>query len=55
MNADLKPGLRERLGGDPELGPLYQGSLPDPVSDPEEIAPAVAWLASDGARHVTRI
>jgi SDR family mycofactocin-dependent oxidoreductase len=55
VNTDLKPGLREHLDGDPELGPLFQGSLPDPVSEPEDIAAAVAWLASDEARHVTGI
>jgi NAD(P)-dependent dehydrogenase (short-subunit alcohol dehydrogenase family) len=55
VNTDLKPGLREHLDADPELGPLFQGSLPDPVSEPEDIAAAVAWLASDEARHVTGI
>ncbi|MGA9873027.1 MAG: mycofactocin-coupled SDR family oxidoreductase [Rhodococcus sp. (in: high G+C Gram-positive bacteria)] len=37
------------------LGPIFMGSLPDPVSEPEDIAAAVAWLASDEARHVTGI
>jgi NAD(P)-dependent dehydrogenase (short-subunit alcohol dehydrogenase family) len=37
------------------LGPIFMGSLPDPVSQPENIADAVAWLASDEARHVTGI
>lgn len=37
------------------LGPIFMGSLPDPISDPEDIAAAVAWLASDEARHVTGI
>lgn len=37
------------------LGPIFMGSLPDPVSQPEDIAAAVAWLASDEARHVTGI
>jgi SDR family mycofactocin-dependent oxidoreductase len=55
VNTDLKPGLRERLDGDPELGPLFQASLPDPVSEPEDIAAAVVWLASDEARHITGI
>jgi NAD(P)-dependent dehydrogenase (short-subunit alcohol dehydrogenase family) len=55
VNTDLKPGLRERLDGDPELGPLFMGALPDPVSEPEDIAAAVAWLASDEARDVTGI
>ena len=37
------------------LGPIFMGSLPDPVSQPEDIAAAVAWLSSDEARHVTGI
>lgn len=35
------------------LGPIFMGSLPDFISQPEDIAAAVAWLASDDARHVT--
>jgi len=34
---------------------MYMGALPDPVSEPEDIAAAVAWIASDEARHVTGI
>jgi len=37
------------------LGPIFMGTLPDPVSQPEDIANAVAWLASDESRHVTGI
>jgi SDR family mycofactocin-dependent oxidoreductase len=37
------------------LGPMFMGALPDPISQPEDIANAVAWLASDEARHVTGI
>lgn len=37
------------------LAPIYMQSLPDPMSEPEDIAAAVAWLASDEARHVTGI
>jgi SDR family mycofactocin-dependent oxidoreductase len=37
------------------LGPIFMGTLPDPASQPEDIAHAVAWLASDEARHVTGI
>ena len=37
------------------LGPIFMGALPDQVSQPEDIADAVAWLASDEARHVTGI
>jgi len=55
VNTDLKPGLREQVDADPELGSFFQGILPDPVSEAEDIAAAVAWLASDEARHVTGI
>jgi SDR family mycofactocin-dependent oxidoreductase len=37
------------------LGPIFMGSLPDAMSQPEDIANAVAWLASDESRHVTGI
>jgi SDR family mycofactocin-dependent oxidoreductase len=37
------------------LGPIFMGSLPDKKSEPQDIANAVAWLASDEARHVTGI
>jgi SDR family mycofactocin-dependent oxidoreductase len=37
------------------LGPIFMQTLPDPVSQPEDIANAVAWLASDESRHVTGI
>ena len=37
------------------LGPIFMGALPDPVSTPEDIAAAIAWLASDEARHVTGV
>lgn len=55
VNTDLKPGMRELLEQDPELCELYKGMLPDPVSEPEDIAAAIAWLASNEARHVTGI
>lgn len=37
------------------LAPILMSTLPDPISQPEDIANAVAWLASDEARHVTGI
>ncbi len=39
----------------PLLAPMFMGSLPDGISQAEDIAAAVAWLASDEARHVTGI
>jgi SDR family mycofactocin-dependent oxidoreductase len=37
------------------LGPIFMQTLPDQVSQPEDMAAAVAWLASDDARHVTGV
>jgi SDR family mycofactocin-dependent oxidoreductase len=37
------------------LGPIFMGALPDQVSQPEDIAAGIAWLASDEARHVTGV
>jgi len=37
------------------LGPIFMGSLPDQISQPEDMADAVAWLASGESRHVTGI
>ncbi len=37
------------------LGPIFMGALPDPISEPDDIASAVAWISSDEARHVTGI
>ena len=39
----------------PMLSTLYIGQLPDQVSQADDIAAAVAWLASNEARHVTGI
>jgi SDR family mycofactocin-dependent oxidoreductase len=55
VNTDLKPGMRELIERDPELTPFFLGSLADQVSEAEDIAAAVAWLASNEARHVTGI
>jgi SDR family mycofactocin-dependent oxidoreductase len=55
VNTGLKPGMRELIEETPELGPLYLGSLPDQISEAEDIAAAVTWLASNEARHVTGI
>jgi SDR family mycofactocin-dependent oxidoreductase len=39
----------------PDLGTLFIGGLPDQTSSVHDIAAAVAWIASDEARHVTGI
>ncbi|HVV10477.1 mycofactocin-coupled SDR family oxidoreductase [Amycolatopsis sp.] len=43
------------LDANPYARPYYTGSLPETISESEDIAAAVAWLASDEARHVTGI
>lgn len=56
VETDLKvPELFPLVEGHPELGPLYMPGLPTPVSSVGDIAAAVAWIASDEARHVTGI
>lgn len=55
VNTDLVPGIRAQVEADPWLAGFYQGTLPDQVSEVEDIAAAVAWLASHEARHVTGI
>lgn len=52
MTVDLAPLIAPHAA---TLGPIFMGGLPDPISTPEDIAAAVAWLASDEARHVTGI
>jgi NAD(P)-dependent dehydrogenase (short-subunit alcohol dehydrogenase family) len=37
------------------LGPIFMGTLPDVISQPEDIADAVAFLASDEARHISGV
>lgn len=52
---DLVPGIRAMIESDAGLGAYYAAGLPDGVSQPEDIAAAVAWLASHEARHVTGV
>ncbi|MGG7100100.1 mycofactocin-coupled SDR family oxidoreductase [Rhodococcus sp. 24CO] len=49
------PELHQEMETRPDLGLLFMGSLPDQVSQSEDIAAAVAWIASNEARHVTGI
>ncbi|QII07353.1 mycofactocin-coupled SDR family oxidoreductase [Rhodococcoides fascians A25f] len=49
------PELHEAMALRSELGLLYMGSLPDQMSESEDIAAAVAWIASNEARHVTGV
>jgi NAD(P)-dependent dehydrogenase (short-subunit alcohol dehydrogenase family) len=39
----------------PQFRPNFNAVFPDRLSEGEDIAAAVAWLASDEARHVTGI
>jgi SDR family mycofactocin-dependent oxidoreductase len=47
--------LFELLERHPFAKAYYTGSLPETISDADDIAAAVAWIASDEARHVTGI
>ena len=52
---DLIPGVRPMIEADPHLGKFFAGTLPDAVSQADDIAAAVAWLSSHEARHITGI
>lgn len=49
------PELSSVAQAAPELQLLYAPALPDGTTTADDIAAAVAWLASDEARHVTGI
>jgi len=49
---DMLPFMTEHAQ---TLTPMYMNPLPEVISQPEDIANAIAWLASDEARHVTDI
>lgn len=51
----LKTGFQPRIEADHDFPHLYSSTLPDGMSQAEDIAAAVAWLACDDARHVTGI
>ncbi|MFE4504120.1 mycofactocin-coupled SDR family oxidoreductase [Rhodococcus sp. NPDC056743] len=56
VDTNLKVGeLFDLLEEEPHLGISFAPTLPYSKSDPEDIANAVAWIASDEARHVTGI
>ncbi|MDA8343490.1 MAG: mycofactocin-coupled SDR family oxidoreductase [Actinomycetota bacterium] len=46
-------GLGERLAAAPELGSIFVNALPLDLVDAEDVAGAVAFLASDDARAIT--
>lgn len=52
---DLVPGIRAIIESDPALGGFYSATLPDGVSQSEDIAAAIVWLSSYEARHITGI
>ncbi|MXP23343.1 mycofactocin-coupled SDR family oxidoreductase [Gordonia sp. HNM0687] len=47
--------LHPQLEATPAYAPFYQATLPDRISQADDIAAAIAWLASDEARHVTGV
>lgn len=50
------PELHELLAERSDtLGPIFMNALPHPATQPEDVAAAVAWLASDEARHITGV
>jgi SDR family mycofactocin-dependent oxidoreductase len=47
------PSMNEFLQEYPMLGPIFMGTLPIDMAEPEDIAATVAFLASDEARCMT--
>lgn len=52
MGAQMDPLLAAHAR---TLAPIFMGSLPDQIAQPEDIANAVAFLACDESRHITGI
>jgi SDR family mycofactocin-dependent oxidoreductase len=55
VRTKLVPGILNLLDKHPEVSSFYQAVLPGEMSEPEDIAAAIAWIASDEARHITGI
>jgi len=55
VNTDMQPAEMQQLIAEhaATLGPIFMNTLPDTMSEPEDIAATVAWLVSDEARHIT--
>jgi len=45
--------LHAAVAAKPELGAIFMNALPSTQTEPEDVAAAVAFLASDEARHTT--
>ncbi|MDT0438243.1 MULTISPECIES: mycofactocin-coupled SDR family oxidoreductase [Streptomyces] len=55
VRTKLVPGILNLLDDHPEVAEFYQSTLPGEMSESEDIAAAIAWIASDEARHVTGV
>lgn len=55
VNTEMQPMEMQQMIADhaATLGPIFMNALPDTMSEPEDIAATVAWLASAEARHIT--
>lgn len=55
VNTEMQPAeMQELIAAHAEtLGPIFMNALPDTMSEPEDIAATVLWLASEEARHIT--
>ncbi|NEM07115.1 mycofactocin-coupled SDR family oxidoreductase [Geodermatophilus normandii] len=50
---DMQATLGAAMAGDPRLAPMFSNLLPVQVTQPEDVADVVLFLASDESRYVT--
>jgi NAD(P)-dependent dehydrogenase (short-subunit alcohol dehydrogenase family) len=50
---DMQAVLGEAIGGYPRLAPMFTNLLPVDITQPEDVADTVLFLASDESRYIT--
>jgi NAD(P)-dependent dehydrogenase (short-subunit alcohol dehydrogenase family) len=52
-SGDMQAVLGEAMAGDQRLGMMFANMMPVEITQPEDVADAVLFLASDESRFVT--